>query len=67
MRVVRDDLIHAFFEDEPIPDCLTLILDIEGCLSIKHHKKLDDLVPSPKLHPTKHTLNVTTSRDPDAW
>jgi hypothetical protein len=46
MRVVSDELMHDFFEDELIPDSLTLVLDAQGHLSIKHHKKWDDPVPS---------------------
>jgi hypothetical protein len=38
MRAVRDEPIHNFFKDELIPDSLTLVLDAEGHLPIKHHK-----------------------------
>jgi hypothetical protein len=56
MRAVRDELIHDFFEDKLIPNFLTLVLDAEGLLLIKHHKKWDDSVPSLLIHRTKHTL-----------
>jgi hypothetical protein len=39
MGAVRDELIHDFFEDEVIPDSLTLILDAEGHLLTKHKKR----------------------------
>jgi hypothetical protein len=46
MQAVRNEFIYDFFEDELILDSLMLILDAEGRLSIKHHKKWDDPVPS---------------------
>jgi hypothetical protein len=39
MSAVREEPIHDYFEDELISDFLTLVLDAQGHLSIKHHKK----------------------------
>jgi hypothetical protein len=54
---MMDKLIHDFFEDEFIPDFLTLVLDAECRLPIKHHKKWDDPVPSLFIPP--HPSNQT--------
>jgi hypothetical protein len=56
---VRDEPIHDFFEDELIPDSMTLVLDAEGRLSIKHNK--NGMIPSHSsssllIHRIKRTL-----------
>jgi hypothetical protein len=60
MWAVRDELIYDFFEDEIIPDSLTLVPDAEGRLPTKHHKKWDDYIPS-LIQWTKHTLSLSMS------
>jgi hypothetical protein len=46
IRVVRDELVHNFFEDVIIPDSLMFVPDIEGHLPTKDHKKWNDSIPS---------------------
>jgi hypothetical protein len=58
---VRDEHIHDIFKGEFILDFLTLVLDTEDHLSIKHHKNgMTSSHPSSSLliHRTKHTLSA---------
>jgi hypothetical protein len=56
IAVVKDELIHDFFEDELIPDCLTLSIVSESN-TIKNGMTITSLL----IHQTKYTIRDSGS------